>query len=135
MTLPLGWSDAAAYVATFWLSSALVAGAGRLFRLPAWGRVALVVAACAALPTPFIWKLAVYPLALVMMLCVVVCGIRKASLFLTNVGAATFLWLVVAKFFASHAPFTVKGIVLIVAGLALTALNVGIVRIRKTRRA
>ena len=95
----------------------------------------LVVAAGAAFPTPFIRELAVYPIALAIMVCVVACGIRKASLFLTNVGAATFLWLVVAKFFASHAPFTVKGIVLIVAGLALTALNVGIVRIRKTRRA
>lgn len=135
MTLPLGWYDAAVCVAIFWLSSALVAGAGRLFGLPAWGRVALVVAAGAAFPTPFIRELAVYPIALAIMVCVVACGIRKASLFLTNVSAATFLWLVVAKFFASHAPFTVKGIVLIAAGLVLTALNVAMVRIRKSRRA
>lgn len=135
MTLPLGWHDEACWVVVFWLCSALVAGAGRLFKLPAWGGVALVVAAGAAFPTPFIRDISVYLIALAMMMCVVVCGIRKASLRLTNIGAATLLWLVVAKFFESRAPFTVKGIVLIVAGLALTALNVGIVRVRKARRA
>ena len=56
-------------------------------------------------------------------------------LLFTNVGAATFLWLVLAKFFESEASFTVKGIVLIAAGLALTALNVVLIRLRKGRRA
>ena len=53
---------------------------------------------------------------------------------LANIGAVTFLWLVVCKFFVSEAPFTLKGVVLIVAGIVLTALNVVLVRSRVKRR-
>lgn len=143
ITLPLDWEWHEEFfgIMIFWLCAALVAGTGRFFRLPAWGDVALVVAAGAAFPTPGLRDYSVYInytgyiISLVLMVGVVVYGVRKMRLLFTNVGAATFLWLVLAKFFESEASFTVKGIVLIAAGLALTALNVVLIRLRKGRRA
>lgn len=137
ITLPLdwGWHDGFLGIMIFWLCAALVAGVGRFFRLPAWGAVALVVVAVAAIPTPLLRYNTGFIISLVLMASVVVYGVRKMRLLFTNVGAATFLWLVLAKFFESEASFTVKGIVLIAAGLALTALNVVLIRLRKGRRA
>ena len=137
ITLPLdwGWHDGFLGIMIFWLCAALVAGIGRFFRLPAWGAVSLVVVAVAAIPTPLIRYNTGFIISLVLMASVVVYGVRKMRLLFTNVGAATFLWLVLAKFFESEASFTVKGIVLIAAGLALTALNVVLIRLRKGRRA
>ena len=137
ITLPLdwGWHDGFLGIMIFWLCAALVAGIGRFFRLPAWGAVALVVVAVAAIPTPLLCYNTGFIISLVLMASVVVYGVRKMRLLFTNVGAATFLWLVLAKFFESEASFTVKGIVLIAAGLALTALNVVLIRLRKGRRA
>ena len=137
ITLPLdwGWHDGFLGIMIFWLCAALVAGIGRFFRLPAWGAVALVVVAVAAIPTPLLRYNTGFIISLVLMASVVVYGVRKMRLLFTNVGAATFLWLVLAKFFESQASFTVKGIVLIVAGLVLTALNVVLIRLRKGRRA
>ena len=43
------------------------------------------------------------------------------------------LWLILAKFFASRADFTVKGLVLISAGIMLAVLNVVLVRMKKRR--
>ena len=136
ITLPLdwGWHDGVLGIMIFWLCAALVAGIGRFFRLPAWGAVALVVVAVAAIPTPLLRYNTGFIISLVLMASVVVYGVRKMRLLFTNVGAATFLWLVLAKFFGSEASFTVKGIVLIAAGLALTALNVVLIRLRKGRR-
>lgn len=137
ITLPLdwGWHDGFLGIMIFWLCAALVAGIGRFFRLPAWGAVALVVVAVAAIPTPLLRYNTGFIISLVLMASVVVYGVRKMRLLFTNVGAATFLWLVLAKFFGSEASFTVKGIVLIAAGLVLTALNVVLIRLRKGRRA
>lgn len=137
ITLPLdwGWHDGFLGIMIFWLCAALVAGIGCFFRLPAWGAVALVVVAVAAIPTPLLRYNTGFIISLVLMASVVVYGVRKMRLLFTNVGAATFLWLVLAKFFESEASFTVKGIVLIAAGLALTALNVVLIRLRKGRRA
>ena len=137
ITLPLdwGWHDGFLGIMIFWLCAALVAGIGRFFRLPAWGAVALVVVAVAAIPTPLLRYNTGFIISLVLMASVVVYGVRKMRLLFTNVGAATLLWLVLAKFFESEASFTVKGIVLIAAGLALTALNVVLIRLRKGRRA
>lgn len=137
ITLPLdwGWHDGFLGIMIFWLCAALAAGIGRFFRLPAWGAVALVVVAVAAIPTPLLRYNTGFIISLVLMASVVVYGVRKMRLLFTNVGAATFLWLVLAKFFGSEAAFTVKGIVLIAAGLALTALNVVLIRLRKGRRA
>lgn len=137
ITLPLdwGWHDGFLGIMIFWLCAALVAGIGRFFCLPAWGAVALVVVAVAAIPTPLLRYNTGFIISLVLMASVVVYGVRKMRLLFTNVGAATFLWLVLAKFFGSEASFTVKGIVLIAAGLVLTALNVVLIRLRKGRRA
>ena len=137
ITLPLdwGWHDGFLGIMIFWLCAALAAGIGRFFRLPAWGAVALVVVAVAAIPTPLLRYNTGFIISLVLMASVVVYGVRKMRLLFTNVGAATFLWLVLAKFFESEASFTVKGIVLIAAGLALTALNVVLISLRKGRRA
>ena len=137
ITLPLdwGWHDGFLGIMIFWLCAALAAGIGCFFRLPAWGAVALVVVAVAAIPTPLLRYNTGFIISLVLMASVVVYGVRKMRLLFTNVGAATFLWLVLAKFFESEASFTVKGIVLIAAGLALTALNVVLIRLRKGRRA
>ena len=137
ITLPLdwGWHGGFLGIMIFWLCAALVAGIGRFFRLPAWGAVSLVVVAVAAIPTPLLRYNTGFIISLVLMASVVVYGVRKMRLLFTNVGAATFLWLVLAKFFGSEASFTVKGIVLIAAGLALTALNVVLIRLRKGRRA
>lgn len=137
ITLPLdwGWHDGFLGIMIFWLCAALVAGIGRFFRLPAWDAVALVVVAVAAIPTPLLRYNTGFIISLVLMASVVVYGVRKMRLLFTNFGAATFLWLVLAKFFESEASFTVKGIVLIAAGLALTALNVVLIRLRKGRRA
>ena len=137
ITLPLdwGWHDGFLGIMIFWLCAALVAGIGRFFCLPAWGAVALVVVAVAAIPTPLLRYNTGYIISLVLMVGVVVYGVRKMRLLFTNVGAATLLWLVLAKFFESQASFTVKGIVLIVAGLVLTALNVVLIRLHKGRRA
>lgn len=137
ITLPLDWEWHEEFfgIMIFWLCAALVAGTGRFFRLPAWGDVALVVVAVAAIPTPLLRYNTGFIISLVLMASVVVYGVRKMRLFFTNIGAATFLWLVLAKFFGSEASFTVKGIVLIAAGLALTALNVVLIRLRKGRRA
>ena len=137
ITLPLdwGWHDGFLGIMIFWLCAALVAGIGRFFCLPAWGAVALVVVAVAAIPTPLLRYNTGFIISLVLMASVVVYGVRKMRLLFTNVGAATFLWLVLAKFFESEASFTVKGIVLIAAGLVLTALNVVLIRLRKGRRA
>ena len=43
--------------------------------------------------------------------------------------------LVLAKFFESDLPFTLKGLTLIGSGVAFVMLNVVLVRIRKGRRA
>ncbi len=134
-SLPIHYSDETAYVCVFWLCAALVAGVGRGFSLPAWGIVGAVVAAGAAFPTPFFHHGITYPAALVIMGGIIAYGVWKLRLGFANVGAIAFLWLVVAKFFESNAPFTLKGIVLIVSGLALVALNIVLVRIRKGRRA
>ena len=60
-------------------------------------------------------------------------GTAKARLAEMNSGVVLLLWLILAKFFASHADFTVKGLVLISAGIMLAVLNVILVRMKKRR--
>jgi uncharacterized membrane protein len=135
-TLPWMYAYAMEYefVCVFWACSALVATAGRVFSLPAWGTVGAVVACGTSLFTPFFKTAEVYILALVIAGGIIVIGVAKMRLALANIGAVTFLWLVVGKFFASHAPFTLKGVVLIASGLALIVLNVALIRSRRKRR-
>jgi len=117
-------------VMVYWACSALVAGFGKAFSLPAWGMVGAV-----AFPTPFFDDVGAYVSALVIIGGIVAYGISKLRLGFANVGGLTFLWLVLAKFFASSASFALKGVVLIVAGVAFTALNLTLLKIRKARRA
>ena len=48
-----------------------------------------------------------------------------------NIGSILLLYLILAKFFMSRVDFTVKGVVLIVSGVALAALNVVLVRAKR----
>ena len=131
---PLGWCHSNATVLIFWACSGIVALTALVFRLPVWPFVATLVAAGAAIPTAMdSTAFALYPVALILSVGIIAYGVRKLRLSYTNVGAALFLILVLTKFFESRIDFTVKGVVLILAGAALTALNVIFVRYRKGR--
>jgi uncharacterized membrane protein len=132
--LPLRY-DGTSYVYVFWLCAALVVGAGKMFALPVWGMAGTIVAAAAAFPTPVLHNGCAYFIALALVGGIIAYGVSKLRIGFANIGAVTFLWLILAKFFESRVSFTVKGVVLIASGLALTALNVALVRIRKARRA
>ena len=131
---PLGWCHSNATVLIFWACSGIVALTALVFRLPVWPFVATLVAAGAAIPTAMDNEaFALYPVALILSVGIIAYGVCKLRLSYTNVGAALFLILVLTKFFESRIDFTVKGVVLILAGAALTALNVIFVRYRKGR--
>lgn len=119
-------------VLVFWIFAAAVLGAAKLWKLPAWTEIAVVVAICAGFPTPFL-EFGLYMLALVLAIAVAVWGITRMRIFLTNIGLALLLWLILVKFFESQADFTVKGFVLIASGVLLGALNVFLVRAKKRR--
>lgn len=127
-------SRAETYICIFWGSSLAVLLAGRLFRIPSWPLVATLVASGAAMPTAGedLW---IYVAALGLALAVGAAGIRRMRLTYTNIGAVLFLVLVLSKFFASRADFTLKGLVLIGTGLALTALNVAMLKFKRRRSA
>lgn len=122
-------------LAIFWSCAALVAVTGRIWKLPVWGMVAIILACATSFPAPFFKDLTGYFIALLIAGAVIVSGVVKTRLSLANIGAVTFLWLVLAKFFESEVSFTLKGLVLIIAGVALTVLNVVLVRFRRKRRA
>jgi len=125
------WSTRAeVYIGIFWACSLAVLLAGVAFKIPAWTLVATLVAAGAAMPTTF-EELWIYGVAIILSVVIVAYGIRKVRLSYTNIGAALFLWLVLAKFFESQIDFTVKGLVLIGAGVALTALNVVMIKCKR----
>ena len=133
--LPIS-SNEGLVVAVFWMCAALVAGAGRVFSLPVWGMIGVIVAAGAAFPTPFLRNAPVnFYAALAIAGAIIAYGVAKLRIGVTNIGAVTSLWLVLGKFFESSVSFTVKGTVLIAAGVLLTALNMVLIRIRKARRA
>lgn len=122
-------------VLVFWVCSAVVFGIGAGLRLPVWPTTALVVATLAATPTVSPYSgdgmFALYLLALVLAVATTVCGVTKRRLTYMNIGATLLLYLILAKFFMSDVDFTVKGIVLIVSGVALAALNVVLVRAKR----
>ena len=122
------------YVGVFWVCALLVGGVGVFGKLPAWPLIATLVAAGAAMVTTFV-SIELFCVALVLASVIAAVGIRKVRLTYTNIGAALFFWLVLSKFFASDVDFTIKGIVLIIAGVALTALNVVMIRFKKRRAA
>ena len=131
---PLGWWNSTdASVLIFWGCSAVVAGAAAVFKLPVWPIVATLVASGAAMVTGVDCDSSLYVVSLVLALGVLAYGVRKLKLSYANIGAALLLWLILAKFFASHLDFTVKGLVLILSGVAITVLNVVFIRLRKRR--
>ena len=119
----------------FWLAAGIVGVLGQAFQLPTWPQVALVAATAVGLATPFGGDrtLVQYLLALVLGILTVGYGVAKLRLRYANLGASLLVWLVLAKFFASTVDFTAKGIVLILAGLALVVMNVTMVKLRKER--
>lgn len=117
-------------VTIFWVCSLIMLGVGAFCRILSWPMVATLVASCAALVAPFACLL-LYILAFVLSGVTIARGALKTHLGYTNIGAVLFLWLVLSKFFASRVDFTLKGIVLIISGLLLVALNVIMVKIRK----
>ena len=130
---PLGWYHSNASVLIFWGCSAMIAGAAAVFKLPVWPIVATLVASGAAMVTGVDRDSSLYVVSLVLALGVLAYGVRKLKLSYANIGAALLLWLILAKFFASHLDFTVKGLVLILSGAAITVLNVVFIRLRKRR--
>ena len=120
-------------VLTFWGCCALVGMAAVVFKLPVWSFVATVVAVCAAVPCPFEHASGLYVLALCLAAGIVAWGVAKVRLARTNLGAVLLFWLILAKFFESRVDFTVKGVVLIFAGLLLTGLNIAFIRYKKAR--
>ena len=130
---PLGWCHSDATVLIFWGCAAVVAGAAAVFKLPVWPIVATLVASGAAMVTGVDRDSSLYVVSLVLALGVLAYGVRKLKLSYANIGAALLLWLILAKFFASHLDFTVKGLVLILSGVAITVLNVVFIRLRKRR--
>ena len=127
------WNSTDALVLIFWGCSAVVAGVAAVFRLPVWPIVATLVASGAAMVTGVGRNSSLYVVSLVLALGVLAYGVRKLKLSYANIGAALLLWLILAKFFASHLDFTVKGLVLILSGVAITVLNVVFIRLRKRR--
>ena len=119
-------------ITVFWLCAAVVLLAGVYFKLPFWITPALLVATGAAMAAAFAW-IGLYVAALALAVGVIWTGVRRMKLATVNLGAALFLWLVLVKFFESRLPFTGKGIVLIGAGVALVALNVYMLRLKKRR--
>ena len=115
-------------ITVFWLCAAVVLLAGVYFKLPFWITPALLVATGAAMAAAFAW-IGLYVAALALAVGVIWTGVRRMKLATVNLGAALFLWLVLE----SRLPFTGKGIVLIGAGVALVALNVYMLRLKKRR--
>ena len=72
----------------------------------------------------------VYVLALAWSAWLFLRGIKDNALDKMNYGAVGLLYLIMAKFLASDASFTIKGIILIASGVALTAANMFIIRRR-----
>ena len=119
-------------ILVFWGCAALVLGAGVIFRLPVWPVVAITTASLAATASvsPKV-HLSIYVASLALAVVTTAYGIVKRRLSFMNIGSTLLLYLVLAKFFMSEVDFTVKGIVLIVAGAVLAALNVVLVRAKR----
>ena len=130
---PLGWNHSNTPILIFWGCSAAVAGAAAVFKLPVWPIVATLVASGAAMVPGVDRESSLYVVSLALALGVLAYGVRKLKLSYANIGAALLLWLILAKFFASRIDFTVKGLVLILSGVAITVLNVVFIRLRKRR--
>lgn len=119
-------------ILVFWGCSVLMLGVGAAFRLPVWPMAAIITASLAATPSVSLnVHLSIYVASLALAVVTTAYGIVKRRLSFMNIGSTLLLYLILAKFFMSEADFTVKGIVLIVAGAVLAALNVVLVRAKR----
>ncbi len=117
-----------------WTCAALVGLVGVKFKLPVWPMVATLVASGMSFVTVFGDEyIDFYFASLVLAGVTIAYGIRTLRLAYTNIGAALFMWLVLGKFFESDLSFTLKGIVFILAGVALTVMNVTLARMKRGR--
>ena len=126
------WKYPEAPVMIFWVLSAIVLGLGAKFKLPTWPMIAIIVISGAAITTVSqeIW---IFGLSVLIAVSIAWYGIWRVKLLYMNIGAALFLWLLLAKFFESKISFTIKGVVLICSGVALTLLNVAMTKFKKRR--
>ena len=126
------WAYPEVSVMVFWGFSAIVLGLGAKFKLPTWPMIATIVISGAAMTTVSqgIW---IFGLSVLIAVSIAWYGIGRIKLSYMNIGAALFLWLLLAKFFESEISFTTKGIVLICSGVALTLLNVAMTQFKKRR--
>lgn len=126
------WKYPEASVMIFWVLSAIVLGLGAKFKLPTWPMIATIVISGAAMTTVSqeIW---IFGLSILIAVSIAWYGIWRIKLSYMNIGVALFLWLLLAKFFESKISFTIKGIVLICSGVALTLLNVAMTQFKKRR--
>ena len=119
-----------ANVGIFWGCSLLILLLGILFKIPSWPFVACFIASCTAIPTVFDSPVC-YGISIGMAIAIIAYGTRHLTLRYTNVGTVLLLWLVLAKYCESSISFTLKGIIFINAGAALTALNIVMVKCKK----
>lgn len=126
------WAYPEVLVMVFWVLSAIVLGLGAKFKLPTWPMISTIVISGAAMTTVSqeIW---IFGLSVLIAVSIAWYGIWRVKLSYMNIGAALFLWLLLAKFFESKISFTIKGIVLICSGVALTLLNVAMTQFKKRR--
>lgn len=128
------WDDW--YWMLFFAAALLAMALGRATRHAAWSVAGTLAAIGAAVPTVASGIVdgpdsLFYCLSLGYALFLAVCGVRRRSLWRVNAGALLAAWLVVGKFCESDVSFTVKGVALIAAGVALWALNFWMVRKKK----
>ena len=126
------WAYPEVSVMIFWVLSAIVLGLGAKFKLPTWPMIATIVISGAAMTTVSL-EIWIFGLSILIAVSIAWYGIWRVKLSYMNIGAALFLWLLLAKFFESKISFTIKGIVLICSGVALTLLNVAMTQFKKRR--
>lgn len=120
-------------IVVFWLSSVLIGVLGWKLKLDSWPMIGVLVATGTSMPTPFADAIMLYIIGLIFSFCVIAYGVKKEKLRFANLGACLALWLILAKFFESNVEFTVKAVVLIAAGIALTTLNIVFIRHKKKK--
>lgn len=127
----LQFEDSSVFV--FWGCSAVLTGIAAAFKLPHWPTIALNVAIFCALFTP-IRGFSIFPAyvsALLLAVGTIARGIAKSRLALLNKGSLLLFWLILFKFFASRMDFALKGLILILCGALLAAMNIWLVRARR----
>lgn len=120
-------------VVVVWLCAALLLVVAILRKLPCWAYLCAFVSVFAAFPLGFSEFLSFYLSALVLAGVVIWWGIRTLSLAYSNLGSILLLELILCKFFKSDLSFTVKGVVLLLCGVALTVFNILFIRFRRER--